>query len=139
MSIELSQAESTLVQIASLGNTSEQSLYRLAANGGNLISVFRKRGDYQIDKISVDPDKRRKGIAGLLLRASQEHANEIGATVLTAAITSRACLSAMTREFGEDNIKIVTEGEFPDASQEPPILDTTRAYLVLNLDATQNS
>lgn len=139
MNVEFFRVEPNHVQIASLGNTPKERLFRLAIDGGNLVSVFRQRGDYQIDKIWVDPNRRREGIAGLLLQASQEHAEEMGATVLTAAITSRPCLSAMAREFGKDNIKIVSEGEFPDASQEPTTFDTTRAYLVLDLDTSQNS
>ena len=113
------------------------TLYSFTTEGGKLISVHRPRGDYQIDRFDVDANKRRHGIGKELLRASYEHAKKLGADVLTAAISSRPSLDAMSSVFGLENIKVRTIENYPDEGEIDEATDATRAYLILDLSPTE--
>ncbi len=118
--------------------TATSDLYELESAAGKIDAVYHTdEMRYTIANFDVDSDKRRQGIGKHLLKASQEHARELGAKVIFSAIISRECLDAMTRVFGEESVLVAEVGEYAsnDGSESPAT--TTAAILHYNTNATK--
>jgi|GEM_PF-3590601 len=115
-----------------------RSIYHLSSEQGAIEATFHPEWQsYMIANFDVHPDYRGQGIGKLLLRASLEHAQELGARHIIAGIISRECLDAMRRVFGDESISVAHVGEYcPKGQLEVAHEHRTDAYLYHHLQQT---
>jgi hypothetical protein len=67
----------------------------------------------------------------MLLHTAKDHAQDIGAKAIVAAIISRECLDAMESVFGEEAINVETRGDYASQVADQCKDKPTSAYLML--------
>ena len=82
-------------------------------DGGSVIFTRYPGTDVMtLSDLRVPTQKRRKGISKMLAAQGIPLAQEIGAKVIVAGITSRESVQVMRYVFGEDSVRISWLGEF---------------------------
>src|SRR5262249_28742427 len=93
--------------------------YFLTSEAGLLIASYRGRTrEFFIFGIDVNSEQRGQGEGKRLLSAALEVARQIGALSITSSVTSRECLAAMSKVFGQNALEVVTEGTFTPSGEE---------------------
>lgn len=88
-------------------------IYCITTESGAIDAVYHTADRrYAIANFDVVANARRRGIGKELLRASKQHACELGARIIFAAIISRECLDAMQTVFGEENVYVGELGDY---------------------------
>jgi GNAT superfamily N-acetyltransferase len=135
----------------------DPSRYELRQHSDRLFEIIHEHGScsfmtdpatgqLDIEWLEVDEgdlthenNYRRRGIGKNMLRYTLDVARDIGARTITATIISRESLSAMTRVFGEDSIRVKKLGryDYTDPGEPQAPHQHTRAFLEYCIEPTE--
>lgn len=108
--------------------------YAISTVGGRAVTIFSLDNRfYSISDLQVDGAARRKGIGGNLTHTALQHAKQIGADAVMAAITSRECFDVMIRVFGEEAVEVYELGDYAPEGRDSHPTDVTMASLWYDL------
>lgn len=93
--------------------------FKVSGGRGEMVTTFRESTRYYtINDLDVVRAHRRQGIGKLLVGTALEHARELQADLLVAAIISRECLDVMTSVLGPDNVSVKNSGGYAPAGED---------------------